>query len=137
MKCITTSSLLAFTLLAGCANDDVIARFTRETDIQLRANCICPLNGTTETCLAEVESFYPSEERLSCQRRVVAMYPEAEVFLDCIADALHAFRPCFDEANRDCATASSASCGPDFTTRTNACVGPTGNAAEAWSRCMR
>jgi hypothetical protein len=131
------SSLLVLGFLAGCANDDVVARFTRETDIQVRSNCMCPANGTTETCLAEAELLYPSEARLACQRRVVAMYPEVGDTIGCIADALHAFRPCFDEANRDCATVRASACGPDFTTRTNACASLTGEAADAWIRCMR
>ena len=138
MRSMLPGLLFASVLLsASCANDDLIARFTRETDISLRANCTCPSNGTTETCLAEVATFYPSEERMNCQRRVLAQYPEAGVYIECITSALQAFRPCFDEALRDCATVRASSCGPDFTTRTNDCVGPTDAAGEAWARCMR
>jgi len=130
---LLTSALLSL----GCANEDLIARYTRESDTQQRANCVCPTNGTTERCIEEVELRYPSAQAQECQRRVVAMYPDMRDAVACIADALHEFRPCFDEALRDCATRDDATCGPDFTARTNDCPRPSPGAGEALNRCLR
>ena len=122
---------------ASCANDDLIARYTRESDLQQRANCICPINGTTETCLNEVELRYPSDELQECQRRVVAMYPNMRGAVSCLADTLQALRSCFDEATMDCATADEATCGMQFNERTRLCPMPEPEASEAIQRCMR
>ena len=137
MKPVLRCLLFAWaSLAASCANDDLIARFTRESDLQQRTNCLCPSNGTTETCLAEVELRSPSEELQECQRRVVAMYPNMRGAVACLTETLHVLRPCFDEANLDCATADEATCGAQFNERTRVCPMPEAEASAAIMRCM-
>ena len=138
MKSVLQSVLFASAFLsASCGSDDLIARYTRESDLQQRANCVCPSNGTTETCLEEVDLRYPSDEIQDCQRRVVAMYPNMRGAVACLADTLEALRTCFDEAYMDCATADEATCGAQFNERTLACPEPEPEASAAIQRCMR